>query len=123
MSKAIAKAKQVRNHVHMIRFRVYEVITPELRAYTVSFEVRDGKKLASCTCKAGRANQACYHVAAAVVLHMAVAKMYADQQKQQAETPKPATAPRDILIRRDCNHQECKTTRCEKGQRIGGIDV
>jgi hypothetical protein len=123
MSKAIEKAHRIRNHVHMIRFRLYEVITPELRAYQVAFEVREGKKFASCNCKAGKRSIPCYHVAAAVVLHMAVAKMYADQHKQQAEAPKPAPAPRDILVRRDCAHQECKSSRCEKGEHIGGIAV
>jgi hypothetical protein len=118
LSKAIEKAKQVRNFVHMIRFRVYEVTTPDLRAYQVAFEVRDGKKFASCNCKAGKHSIPCYHIAAAVVLHLAVAKMYADQKPE----PKPEV-PRDILIKRDCNHQVCKTSRCEREQRIGGIAV
>jgi hypothetical protein len=122
MSKAIAKARQVRNHVHMIRFRQYEVTTPELNAYQVSFEVRDGKKLASCNCKAGQRNLPCYHIASAVALHLIVAKAHAEQQKQ-SETPKPAPAPRDILVRRDCNHKECKSSRCDREVRIGGIAI
>jgi hypothetical protein len=125
LSKAIAKARKVRTHVHMLAWRKYQVRTPENRIYHVTFDTRDGKKLAACTCPAGDRDQACYHIAAAVVLHLAIAKTYADQQ--QPTEPKPAAPPartsQQILVRRDCTHSTCKTSRCEKGQRIGGIDV
>jgi hypothetical protein len=130
LSKAIAKARKVRTHVRMVAWRKYQVRTPENRTYTVTFDARDGKKFASCTCPAGDHNQECYHIAAAVVLHLAIAwiKAESEKPKPQPATPKaPAPArsapSRAILVRRDCNHQDCKTSRCEKGQRIGGIDV
>jgi hypothetical protein len=128
LSKAVEKARKVRNFVHMIQFRLYEVTTPELRAYQVAFEVRDGKKFANCNCKAGKRNQPCYHMAAAVALHLAVAQMRAEAEKpqaaaQQVESNLLTFKPREILIKRDCNHATCKTSRCEREQRIGGIAV
>jgi hypothetical protein len=80
LSKAIAKANKVRNHVRMLAWRKYEVRTPEQHTYTITFDVQEGKKLAHCTCAAGAKNLPCYHIAGAVALHCYIAKA-----KAQAE--------------------------------------
>jgi len=128
MRKAIAKARTTRCMVRMIEFRRYIVTTPDLINYYVRFEARDGKKYATCTCRAGKLNMPCYHLAASYPVHAAIARMRAEAEKPEAAA-QPANTnliqfkPRDVLIRRDCNHQECKTSRCEKGQRIGAIAI
>ena len=40
------------------------------------------------------------------------------EQGQMVDTPHG-----EILINRDCNHSSCKTTRCERDVRVGGIAV
>jgi|GEM_PF-942529 len=121
LAKAVEKARKVKNFVHMIEFRIYEVTTPELRAYTVAFQTRDGKKFATCTCKAGKLNVPCHHIAAALALHLVIASNHA--KPQPVEDNLLTFKPREILIRRDCDHSTCKTSRCEKGQRVGAIAI
>lgn len=129
MGKAIEKAKRVRSHIKMIAWRKYEVRTPENRTYTVTFDAQPGKKLAGCTCAA---KAECYHIAAAVTVHLAIARLRAaaEQKATQQVTeqkpvePKPAPRrPRPILVRKECTHADCKSTRCNQGVRIGGIDI
>ena len=122
MTKAIEKAKRVRNHIRMIAWRKYEVRTPQGHTYIVIFDAQPGKKLASCNCAAGAKNQMCYHVAGAVVLHLAIARLRVAAEKRQAQ--KPVERKRAaILAKRECNHADCKTTRCDKGESYGGIAV
>ena len=71
-SKAIEKARTVKNFVRMIRFQQYEVITPKLDAYTVTNWANNGRTVATCSCKAGAKNLPCYHVASAAGLHQVV---------------------------------------------------
>lgn len=128
MSKAIEKARRVRNHIKMIAWRKYEVRTPENRIYTVTFDAQPGKKLASCTCAA---KAECYHIAGAVVLHIAIARLRADEEKaaqnateQKPVEQKPTTRrPRPILVKKECTHADCKSTRCNYDVRIGGIAI
>src|SRR5215813_2465386 len=71
-SKAIEKAKAVKNFVRMIRFQQYEVMTPKLDAYVVTIWTNNGRRVAACTCQAGKKNLPCYHIASAAALHLAV---------------------------------------------------
>lgn len=125
MSNAIAKARRVRNHVRMIAWRRYEVRTPENHVYIVSFDTRDGKHFASCTCAAGAHDQECFHAASAIVLHLAIIGLREKERTQplQPGVCKPIATRRSILVRRDCNHPTCKTSRCERGQYVMGIAV
>jgi uncharacterized Zn finger protein len=60
--------------VRVIKFGSYTVTNKATGAtYIVECEKRDGKRFASCTCKAGERGQACYHVAAAVSAHLQIA--------------------------------------------------
>jgi uncharacterized Zn finger protein len=60
--------------VRVQKFGSYTVTNKTTGAtYTVTCEKRDGKRFASCTCKAGERGQACYHVAAAVSAHLQLA--------------------------------------------------
>jgi hypothetical protein len=131
MSKAIAKSRKIRNHVRMVAWRKYEVRTPENHIYTATFEAQAGKKFASCTCPANANNQMCYHIAGAVVLHLAIARFRADEDKtaQKAIEQKPVEQKRSgrkarpVLIKKECNHADCKTSRCEKGRSYEGIAI
>lgn len=130
LRNAIAKARRVRNHVRLIAGRRYEVKTPKNHIYFVTFTTRDGKHFASCTCAAGANDQECYHIPGAALLDSAIAWLQ-EQEKAQTlqtgqckpQTEAPRATRRDILIRRDCRHTECKTSRCEQGRYIGGIAV
>jgi hypothetical protein len=95
LSRAITKAKKVRNHVRMIDWRKYEVTTPEQHVYSVTFDVQGSHKMAHCTCAAGAKNLPCYHIAGAVALHCYIAR--AKAQAEPICEPTPATtrpAPR-----------------------------
>jgi uncharacterized Zn finger protein len=74
LENAIAKARAVKPLVRVVKFGSYTVINKATGAtYTVECVKRDGKRFASCTCKAGERGQACYHVAAAVSAHLQLA--------------------------------------------------
>jgi hypothetical protein len=66
MHNAIAKARTVKPLVRVIGWRQYQVTNKATGAsYEVTFDVRAGKRIASCTCACGQAGRAiCYHVAA-----------------------------------------------------------
>jgi len=74
LENAINKARTVKPLVRVARFGHYTVTNKTTGAtYTVTCEKRDGKRFASCTCKAGMRGNACYHVAAAVSAHLQLA--------------------------------------------------
>ncbi len=74
LENAINKARTVKPRVAINKFGSYTVTNKTTGAtYTVECVKRDGKRFASCTCKAGERGQACYHVAAAVSAHMQLA--------------------------------------------------
>ena len=55
-------------------FRQYKVTNRDNgNQYVVNFFVRNGKRYAGCTCKAGERNLACKHLAAAAGLHVCIA--------------------------------------------------
>ena len=76
LSNAIKKARSYRPRVKFIGFRTYQVEsrTHSGVAYTVRFSVnaQTQAKQGHCTCKAGQAAVACWHLAAAVAVHHAV---------------------------------------------------
>ena len=74
LENAINKARTVKPRVAINKFGSYTVTNKATGAtYEVTCEKRDGKRFASCTCKAGMRGNACYHVAAAVSAHMQLA--------------------------------------------------
>ncbi len=78
IESAITKARTVKPRVHVNCFGSYTVTNKTTGAtYSVTCEKRDGKRFASCTCRAGELERACYHVAAAVAAHIQLA---ADKQ-------------------------------------------
>ncbi len=74
LENAINKARTVKPRVAINKFGSYTVTNKTTGAtYTVECVKRDGKRFASCSCKAGERGNACYHVAAAVSAHLQLA--------------------------------------------------
>ena len=74
LENAINKARTVKPRVHVNKFGSYIVTNKATGAtYTVECAKRDGKRFASCSCKAGDCGQVCYHIAAAVSAHLQLA--------------------------------------------------
>jgi uncharacterized protein YjhX (UPF0386 family) len=74
LTNVINKAREVKTRVNVAKFGRYNVTNKQTGAqYLVTCERRDGKRFADCTCKAGERGQACYHVAAAVGIHIVLA--------------------------------------------------
>ncbi len=74
LTNAINKARTVKPRVRVARFGHYTVTNKATGAtYTVECVKRDGKRFASCSCKAGERGKPCYHVAAAVSAHIQLA--------------------------------------------------
>jgi hypothetical protein len=60
LEKAIRKARTVKPRVHVNCFGSYSVSNKQTGAtYAVTCEKRDGKRFASCTCRAGELWRAC----------------------------------------------------------------
>ncbi len=74
IEKAIKKARTVKPRVRVNCFGSYTVTNKRTGAtYTVECLKQDGKRFAHCSCRAGELGRACYHVAAAVGVHMVLA--------------------------------------------------
>ena len=74
LTNAINKAREVKPRVHVNRFGSYTVTNKQTGAtYTVECTKRDGKRFASCSCRAGERGVASYHVASAVSAHIQLA--------------------------------------------------
>ncbi len=74
MHRATAKARIAKPMVRITAWRRYEVTNKKTGAtYSVEFDVRDGKRLASCSCIAGQRERLCYHVASSAGVHACVA--------------------------------------------------
>jgi uncharacterized protein YjhX (UPF0386 family) len=74
MEKAITKARTVKPFVRVNRFGSYTVTNKQTGAtYTVECMKRDGKRFASCSCKAGERDRLCYHVASCAGIHVQIA--------------------------------------------------
>lgn len=64
LTNAVTKARTVKPHVRFVVFRHYVVTNKQTGVtYTVTFDKQGAHRLASCDCKAGARNRACYHVA------------------------------------------------------------
>ena len=74
MARAIERAKKIKPFVHVRGFRWYEVRSSSgEEVYTIHFWESingSGRMLAECTCKGGENGFVCYHVAAAVAVHL-----------------------------------------------------
>ncbi len=74
IEKAITKARTVKPRVRVNCFGSYTVENKTTGAtYTVTCEKRDGKRFAHCSCRAGELGRACYHLVAAVGVHIQLA--------------------------------------------------
>ncbi len=75
LTNAIAKAKKLRPRVEFDRFGRYRVSGSKGGFYTVICRRSDnGYKTVECTCKASERGLACYHAAAALSLHVGLAR-------------------------------------------------
>ncbi len=77
LEKAIIKAKKTRTQVKFISFGVYAVSGSKGNFYTVECKRNErGERQVSCDCKAGQSVKPlpCYHSAAALSLHVGLAR-------------------------------------------------
>ena len=75
LEKAITKAKQVRPSVKFDHFGRYRISGSKGGFYTVICKKSDnGYKVVECTCKGGEEGYVCYHAAAALSLHIGIAR-------------------------------------------------
>lgn len=75
LEKAIEKARKVRTKVRFLSFGCYAVKGAKGNFYTVKCERADnGEKQVICECKGGESGLVCYHAAAALSLHIGLAK-------------------------------------------------
>ncbi len=74
LARAIERAKKIRPKVRVRGFRWYEVASSNgQEVYTIHFWESingSGRELAECTCKGNENGYVCYHVAAAVAVHL-----------------------------------------------------
>lgn len=76
MRNAIRRAYQLRPFVRVRGFRWYEVASADgSQTYTLHFYNDNGRRLAECTCKGHERGYVCYHVAAAVSVHIGLARL------------------------------------------------
>ncbi len=75
LQSAIEKAKKIRPRVEFDRFGRYRVSGSKGGYYTVICRKDDrGIKAVECTCKASERGLPCYHAAAALSLHVGLAR-------------------------------------------------
>jgi hypothetical protein len=75
LTNAIAKAKKLRPTVKFDRFGRYRVSGSKGGYYTVLCRKSDnGYKTVACTCKGAEKGLPCYHAAAALSLHVGLAR-------------------------------------------------
>jgi hypothetical protein len=75
LEKAIAKAKKLRPRVEFDRFGRYRVSGSKGGFYTVICKKSDnGYKTVACTCRGAEKGLVCYHSAAALSLHIGLAR-------------------------------------------------
>jgi hypothetical protein len=81
---AISKARKVKCFVRQINTRVYQVVTPKGRSYTVRAEMSDGLRYLVCNCAAGAANMGCYHLIPVALLDTALTGYTAPAEERRA---------------------------------------
>lgn len=75
LEKAIGKAKQIRPQVKFNYFGQYRVSGSKGGYYTVTCKIsNNGYRAVECTCKGGEKGLVCYHAAAALSLHIGLAR-------------------------------------------------
>ena len=75
LEKAIIKAKQIRPQVKFNYFGQYRVSGSNGSYYTVTCKKsNNGYKTVECTCKGAEKGLVCYHAAAALSLHVGLAR-------------------------------------------------
>ena len=75
LEKAIERAKKIRPRVEFDYFGRYRVSGSKGGFYTVICKKSDnGYKTIECTCRAGSENLVCFHAAAALSLHIGIAR-------------------------------------------------
>ncbi len=75
LERAIAKALKIRPRVEFDRFGRYRVSGSKGGYYTVICRKDDrGIKAVECTCQGGEKGLVCYHAAAAISLHVGLAR-------------------------------------------------
>jgi hypothetical protein len=75
LERAIEKAKKIRPKVCFVTFGQYQV-SGSKGYYTVICKKSDnGYKLVNCTCKGAEKGLVCYHSAAALSLHIGLARL------------------------------------------------
>ncbi len=91
LTNAIARAKKIRSSVKWLSGRSYQVTGSQGALYTVHLAVaRDaqGKQvcLGTCDCEAGKNEMACFHLAAACSLNIAIHAMRQTVKPDEAKT-------------------------------------
>ncbi len=82
LNKAITKAKKLRPRVEFDRFGRYRVSGTKGGYYTVICRKDSrGIKAVECTCKGGERGLVCYHAAAALSLHVGLARQRVEIRK------------------------------------------
>jgi hypothetical protein len=80
MTNAIARAKQIHPFVMVLGERQFAIESKStLETYHIRFFVNGARKLASCTCPAGRKGMVCYHVAAAAAVNIGLQRLRRNQ--------------------------------------------
>ncbi|MDQ3749998.1 MAG: SWIM zinc finger family protein [Acidobacteriota bacterium] len=75
LEKAIERAKQIRPRVEFDCFGRYRVSGSKGGFYTVICKKSENNyKTVECTCKGGESGLVCYHAAAALSLHIGIAR-------------------------------------------------
>jgi len=74
LEKAIAKAKKVRPRVEFDRFGRYRVSGSKCYYTVICRKDERGYKTVTCTCRGAEKGLACYHAAAALSLHIGLAR-------------------------------------------------
>jgi len=76
MQNAIAKAKKIHPFVMVLGKRQFAIESKStLETYQIRFFVNGSRKLATCTCPAGRKGMVCYHVAAAAAVNIGLQRL------------------------------------------------
>lgn len=74
LENAIAKAKKVRARVQYVSFGRYRVSGSKGFYTVVCQKDQRGQKIVDCNCKGGENGLPCYHAAAALSLHIGLAR-------------------------------------------------
>jgi len=75
LEKAIQRAKKIRTKVRFISFGKYAVKGTKGNFYTVKCErAANGERMVECECRGAEKGLVCYHAAAALSLHVGLAK-------------------------------------------------